>query len=77
MEHISHIWPTITELADDLGVPYSTAAAWFQRGSFPAKRDLDLIEAARKRGRSLTLEQIAESRRVSQSQKVKIEQKAS
>lgn len=63
MQHISRIWPTMKELADDLGVPYSTAAAWFQRGSFPAKRDLDLIEAAQKRGQTLTLEQIAEARR--------------
>ena len=63
MEHITRIWPKISELAEDLGVPYSTAAAWYQRGSFPAKRDLDLIAAARKRGGVLTLEQIAEARR--------------
>lgn len=63
MEHITRIWPTISELAADLGVPYTTAAAWHQRGSFPAKRDLDLIEAAKRRGESLTLEQIAEARR--------------
>lgn len=63
MEHITRIWPTIAELADDLGVPYSTAAAWHQRGSFPAKRDLDLIAAAKKRGAKLTLEQIAQARR--------------
>lgn len=69
MEQIFRIWPTITELAADLGVPYTTAAAWHQRGTFPARRDLDLIEAAQKRGSKLTLEEIARARRDSQIQK--------
>lgn len=63
MEHIERIWPRTADLAADLGVPYTTAAAWRQRGNIPAKHDLALIEAARKRGEELTLEQLAEMRR--------------
>lgn len=63
MEHIARIWPKTTELARDMGVPYTTAAAWMQRGSIPAKHDLDLIDAAKRRGETLTLEMLAEARR--------------
>ncbi|MBN8189518.1 hypothetical protein JF540_22795 [Salipiger thiooxidans] len=62
MEHIAHIWPTMADLAADLGKPYSTVAAWKQRGSIPAKYDLPLIRAARARGKDLTLEVLAEAR---------------
>lgn len=64
MEHIAHIWPKTTELALDLGVPYTTAAAWMQRGSIPAKYDIDLIAAAKRRGSVLSLEALATARRV-------------
>lgn len=62
MEHILTLWPSMAELADDLGKPYPTVAAWKQRGSIPARYDLDLIRAATARGKSLTLEQLAASR---------------
>lgn len=65
MEHLERIWPKTTDLADDLGVPYTTAAAWRQRESIPAKYDLDLIAAAKRRGHKLTLEQLASARRAS------------
>lgn len=63
MEHISHIWPTIRSLADDLGTPYTTVHSWYVRGRIPPDRDLDLIEAAKRRGATLTLEQLARARR--------------
>ena len=63
MEHIESIWPKFADLAKDLGLPYPTVAAWRQRGNIPAKHDLDLIEAAKRRGRDLTLQQLAEMRR--------------
>lgn len=63
MEHISYIWPKMAALAADLGLPYQTVAAWKWRGRIPADYDLDLIEAARKRGHTLTLDQLAAARR--------------
>ena len=62
MEHISHIWPRMVDLAHDLGRPYPTVAAWKQRGRIPANYDLDLIAAAHRRGKSLTLEELAHAR---------------
>lgn len=63
MEHIFTIWPKMSDLAADLKKPYPTVAAWKQRGSIPAEYDLDLIEAASKRGKTLTLEELASARR--------------
>ena len=60
---IDPIWPKISDLAADLRVPYTTAASWLQRGRIPASRDLDLIAAAKARGFSISLEQIALARR--------------
>lgn len=65
MEHLQEIWPTIKSLADDIGVPYSTAHSWLARGRIPASRDFELIEAAARRGKTLTLEQLALSRAAS------------
>lgn len=65
MEKIISLWPSMSELAADLRKPYSTVNAWKQRGRIPAKFDLDLIEAANKRGAALTLEQLAAARRAS------------
>lgn len=63
MKHLKHIWPTVKSLADDLGVPYTTAHSWDARGRIPPDRDLDLVEAAARKGKSLTLEQLALARR--------------
>ena len=65
MEQIIALWPSMSDLAADLGKPYSTVAAWKQRGSIPAKFDLDLIEAAARHGKALTLEQLASARKAS------------
>lgn len=62
MEHIFGIWPRLTDLAADLGRPYPTVAAWKQRGSIPARYDMELVRAARARGADLTLEQLAQAR---------------
>jgi len=68
MEHISHIWPKMAALANDLGLPYQTVAAWKWRGRIPADYDLDLIKAAKKRGHRLTLDQLAAARRANSMQ---------
>ena len=65
MEQIFDLWPNISDLAADLGKPYTTVQSWSQRRSIPARFDLDLIEAAKRRGCTLTLEQIAAARRES------------
>ena len=62
MEHVFSLWPTLALMADDLGKPYPTVASWRQRGSIPARYDLDLIAAAERRGRKLTLEDLAHAR---------------
>ena len=62
MDHIFRIWPSLGDLAADLGKPYPTVAAWKHRGSIPARYDLALIRAAKARGRGLTLEQLAHAR---------------
>lgn len=62
MEHIFAKWPRLSDLAADLGKPYQTVAAWKQRNSIPAQYDLDLIRAAKARGESLTLDDLAQAR---------------
>ena len=63
MENILNIWPTMADLAKDIDKPYSTVAAWKARGKIPADHDFVLIDAAAKRGKTLTLEQLAQARR--------------
>lgn len=63
MEHIKQIWKRPRDLAADLGLPYTTVYSWMTRGRVPADRDLDLVEAAKRRGKRLTLEQLASDRR--------------
>jgi hypothetical protein len=43
------IWPSDADLARDIGLSYSTVAAWKQRGSIPVAYWLPVIHAARKR----------------------------
>lgn len=66
MENIFSIWPTLSDLAKDLGKPYPTVASWRQRGSIPAKYDLALVRAAKERGHDLSLTEIAEGRAVAE-----------
>lgn len=62
MDHIKHIWPTVRELADDLGLPYTTVHSWSVRGRIPADYDMALIDAAKSRGMALGLESLAIAR---------------
>jgi hypothetical protein len=45
-------WPSMAELGRDLDLPYSTVAAWKQRGSIPVTYWRQLVSAARRRGLS-------------------------
>lgn len=62
MDHIFSIWPTVADMARDLGENPVTVRAWRQRGSIPAKHDLAIIECARERGAEVTLEEMARFR---------------
>lgn len=57
MEKLLTIWPSISQLAQDLGEPYSTVQCWNVRG-VPARRFPQLIQAAKKRGHALTYEEL-------------------
>jgi len=70
MDHIKHIWPTVGDLAADLGLPYTTVHSWSVRGRIPSERDFDIIAAAEKRGEKLTFEYLAVARRRAQSEVV-------
>jgi hypothetical protein len=43
-------WPSVAELARDLGIPYPTVAAWKQRGFIRPEYWHDIVRAARRRG---------------------------
>ena len=62
MEQIFNIWPTIKDLSRDLGLEYTTVHSWKQRGSIPARYDLDIARAAAKRGHALSFEDLAQAR---------------
>lgn len=62
MSHIEIIekWPSLSEFAADLGVPYGTAKAMKRRGSIPADRWVDVVEKAKARKvKGVTLEALA------------------
>lgn len=61
MDEIFDIWPSVADFARDLGVAPSTAGSWRVRG-IPPGRDPQVIEAARKRGRALTFEELHAAR---------------
>jgi hypothetical protein len=62
MENILRIWPTMADLAADLGIPYQTVAAWKNRGRIPATYDVQIVDAAKARGVPLTFEALAVAR---------------
>jgi hypothetical protein len=45
------VWPSDAEFGRDVGVAYTTAASWKQRGSIPAAYWHQVTEAAKRRGR--------------------------
>jgi len=59
MEHVFAIWPNLAHLATDLRLPYQTVASWRQRGSIPARYDLEIVRLAKARGAELSLERLA------------------
>ena len=64
MQNVAEIyalWPSDADLGRDVGLPYTTIAAWKQRGSIPAAYWRDLVRAARRRGHpELTADLLAE-----------------
>lgn len=52
----------MSDLAADLGKPYTTVASWHDRGSIPARYDFAIIAAAKRRKIKLTLMDIATAR---------------
>jgi hypothetical protein len=61
MNAIFDIWPTMAEMAQDLGLPYQTVAAWRSRG-IPYRRFEAVLRAAEARGHALTLEDLLNER---------------
>jgi hypothetical protein len=47
-------WPTLAELAADIGSPIGTVLAWSSRGSIPRARWPDILIAAKGRGYKIT-----------------------
>ncbi len=64
MEHIFALFGTTAEMARALDEGYQTVASWRRRGSIPAKHDKKIISAAKRRGKRLTYEDLAEARSV-------------
>lgn len=62
MDRIFNTWPTVADMARDLGENPVTVRSWRQRGSIPAKYDLAIVRMARERGGELTLEDLAHLR---------------
>jgi len=61
MDEIFKIWPSLADMARDLDEKYPTVASWRRRG-IPARRDPEIVAAARNRGVTITLEHIAKAR---------------
>lgn len=62
MDHIFDLWPTVADMAREIGENPTTVRSWRLRGSIPAKYDLVIIERAKMRGREITFEQMARAR---------------
>lgn len=57
---VIELWPSVSDLASDLAVPYGVAKQWRRRNSIPADRWASLIDAARSRGFAITADALAE-----------------
>jgi hypothetical protein len=53
-----NFWPTVGDLAGDFNVSYVTASSWHQRGEIPSKHDFQLLGVGRKRGFTVTHEDL-------------------
>lgn len=68
MDEIFSIWPSDAELARDLSCSRKNPCAWRHRRNIPAAYHKDMIEAAAKRGRKLTFEDIAKANAAAKNQ---------
>ncbi|GMG82610.1 hypothetical protein LNKW23_18230 [Paralimibaculum aggregatum] len=59
MDDIFDSWPSMAEMARDIGELDVTVRGWRRRGMIPAWAHLRIVEAARARGLDLTFEDIA------------------
>jgi transcriptional regulator with XRE-family HTH domain len=59
MEKIINLWPSMAELARDMGIPQGNVGAWKRYNSIPSKYDLKLVASAKARGFKLSLDDIA------------------
>lgn len=59
LDDIFQAWPTLVEMANDLEMPYQTVAKWKQRERIPSESWGSVVAALKRRGHTLTFEQIA------------------
>ena len=59
---ILDLWPTRADVARDISYPDVTVRAWGNRDSIPGVADVALVNAAKRRGFTLTFEMLARSR---------------
>lgn len=60
LDDIFAIWDPFTTMASDLDLPYQQVAKWKQRGRIPSEFWPGVIEAAKAKGRKVTLQQLAD-----------------
>ncbi|MBR9766003.1 MAG: hypothetical protein GYB53_21430 [Rhodobacteraceae bacterium] len=62
MQIVFELWPSVAQMARDLGEKDVTVRAWKARGSIPAGQDVKLVKAASELGKALTYEHLARLR---------------
>ena len=60
MMSVFDYWPSLAEMASDLGYPYQTVASWKRRG-IPAARALEVRDAIIRRVSRLSVEEVLRS----------------
>jgi hypothetical protein len=58
--HLIEQWPSLAELAADIGQKPEAVQKWKQRNSVPSVHWLALIDAAKRRGIKLSMETLAQ-----------------
>lgn len=60
LDDLFGLWPTVSDLARDIGRPVQTVASWKARKSIPGSEFLAITDAANKRGiDGVTVEAVA------------------
>lgn len=62
MEQVFAIWPSMADMARDIGENPVTVRQWRRRGVIPAWHDAAIVQAARARGYTLSLADLAQYR---------------